>query len=230
MEAADIQRAFGWSHSLSSARTGADDSFPIHIPHLPTQELRQRYFCFYHKRQCIKIFLVITHEDLCCYVSPEAPGSCNDKTFLHLCMQRFEHSVDDLLWADTAYSSTPHVVCKFEKPMTNQERHFNDIAGIARTRVERYFAFIHNNFKIFQLNDDWRRGSRSLTAQMMTFVCDLRNFHVVSQSPSTFRVPKGEPCQCGWQSLNQEQMKDRAKQLAKSRIERAKRAREESSS
>ena len=65
------------------------DSFPVRVPRLGTQHIRQKYYCHYHRMQCVKLFIVITHEDIVLFVSGEAPGSTNDKQFLHRGLHSF---------------------------------------------------------------------------------------------------------------------------------------------
>jgi hypothetical protein len=116
-------------------------SFPVRIVKLRTQKERQTYYCHHHRRQCVKITVMITHEDLCILCSNEYTGSTHDKTALHHCAEGLTHTPNEMIWADTAYSGWPHILTKWDQPRSNQERAFNDVAQIARTRVERYFSF-----------------------------------------------------------------------------------------
>ena len=55
--------------------------FSVRVPHLPTQALRRLYYCQYHKRQCVKFQLTLTHEDIVVDFGMEQLGSAYDKRF-----------------------------------------------------------------------------------------------------------------------------------------------------
>lgn len=204
------------------------DSFPVSIPRLPTQELRQRYYCFYHKRQCVKFTLLITHEDLCVFVSPEAPGSIHDKTWFHKSLTQFRHSDWELIWGDTAYSGAPHIICKWERPVDDRERAFNDIAQVARTRIERYFSMFSTSFHFFSSKIDWCRDSQSNTFFYVRFACDIRNCSILLRSPKVALVPRNLVwCPCRMSALTDLEKNKRIYTLAKQRKERKKRERGE---
>ena len=163
------------------------DTLPIPIPKPKTQAERQRHWCHYHRKQCVKLLVVISHEDLVLFVGRAHMGSKSDKTILHEDLSEFPHAAQhDFMWADTAFSATPHVICKFEKPLTQRERNFNAIAQITRTRIERFFAFVHNNFQYVK----YTRVSPSMIAKTFSFICDVNNFRLLLEKPSlTIDIP-----------------------------------------
>ena len=57
--------------------------FSVRAPHLPTQALRRLYYCQYHKRQCVKFQLTLTHEDIVVDLGMEQLGSAYDKAIFH---------------------------------------------------------------------------------------------------------------------------------------------------
>lgn len=203
------------------------DSTPVGVPRQKGTIGRQ-YWCEYHKMQCVKFTVGITHEDIAVLVGEEVRGGENDKADFHNVAHNVLHFKDlDFVCADTAYSSAPHVFCKYEHPLTNREMHWNAVMQIVRQRVEKYFAWMKNNFKAFRHTDMYLRDRKSRLAKMVSFVCDLRNMTILRDHPSSYRVPSGELCTCCFGDLTPQEKKERNKQLAAERYRRKKRRREE---
>jgi hypothetical protein len=197
------------------------DSFPVRVPAQATQKLRQHYWCVHHRIECVKFTVILTHEDLVCFVSGEFAGSVHDKTAFHSCMSEVLHSTDvmDDIVADTAYSGAPHITTKWEKPRSNKERAWNAYLQIFRSRIERFFGCLHNNFKFVHQTAAYKRGYKdTYLFGMLQFICDLTNFTKLRKLPLAPLVTLGgELCPCRYGRLSAEGTKMRARYLAQER-------------
>jgi hypothetical protein len=123
------------------------------------------------------------------------PASQHDKK-LYDGARMFEHKEDEVVLADLGYVGARHCVVPFKgRDLTDEQRRFNTVFGLVRSRIERMFAYF-DLFRIFTHTDLQEENVKHAMEIVVAVMYCILAKDPQYEGTDTAEAPEGQRCHC----------------------------------